>query len=100
MTAVVIHLVEVPLNGSPAVKEFSDMKSLLGRLTDLVNAGEAVQVFMFSGDRWHVTKEACPQLVTHLGESFPIINRDGTEIDETGTLVGGSLFKFGTQVPE
>lgn len=80
------HLVSVPESDPPAAEEFDGLDALTTRLVDLV--GKKVNVFVFRGERWQLTRPPFRHLVPPAGPPVPLYMPPNgqLEIDPDGDM--------------
>jgi hypothetical protein len=49
--------------------------------------GQDGSVYVFSGERWHITRGRSKYLVTPEGERIPLFSEGETDIDPSGSLL-------------
>jgi hypothetical protein len=74
-----IHLVVVPESGAPICTEPDTVRDLVARLTEL--QGQNVNVFVFLGERWHISRPPYRHLLPPGQTPIPLYMPPGEMID-------------------
>lgn len=74
-----LYLVVVPESGAPTCHEMEHGRALVERLTSL--QGQMVNVFVFKGERWQLSRPPYRHLLPPEGTPIPLYMPPGNEIE-------------------